>query len=514
MKINNIFKQSLLFIALVVFPYNSQAQFWIGLLHGLNQGLETYNRQQTYIRQHNHGSEEKTRELRKKVQKESDGFVWTKLYTWNGHEYINYGAKDSEGNTLVPQKYDLICYHKSHDGWFSVHLNNKEGIYTKEGHCICEAIYDDVLYLKEGGNVYVDVKTNGKRGIIDKNGNYLIAPSSIYLESLFYSRVDKTFHYKNSSGEYVSTGIDIHGDYVPNNRLHENTSNGFPLASSRKYKIKRTFIGEEFRDFPGNEGYVIYENGTIVVNLGFSTMKYVLKHSPRQEYGGLISVEVTYNGEDGRLAIINIGKTITIEPIGFSSPIGYEVENEIDEVVCSVQNQEFGFDDQTDATGTGVSSEKSDRSFNSSSALNQGSQLPSGILRYIPEFYEISANFFFTSKAYKISAFYTILSTGDDKGSKVFGDKKPLMIIDNNKITIEWNDGSNSEKRIISAKKLLPVYAMMDGNQVDLPLYELDKERAVRAVRWKDSKKITVFEYVYNHNMNQYLHLFSYDLEE
>lgn len=221
-------------IALFGYPCNAQAQFWAGFLQGLCDGIQnlqrqqTYSQQQTYNRQQNY-KKEHVSELQKDTKKEEDGFVWKELSTWNGEKFINYGAQDSEGNTLIPQKYDLLYYSTSDDGYFLVKLNGKEGIYAKDGHCICDAIYDDVLYYKKGNDIYVKVKRNGELGIIDKNGNYIITPNSAY-KSLFYSSTDNTFNYRNASDEYVSTGIDIHGNRVLDEKTTESATRTQTIA--------------------------------------------------------------------------------------------------------------------------------------------------------------------------------------------------------------------------------------------------------------------------------------------
>ena len=182
--------------------------------------------------------EEKQKEERpkqKETKKEKDGFVWKELSTWNGEKFINYGAQDSEGNTLIPQKYDLLYYSTSDGGYFRVKLNGKEGIYAKDGHCICDAIYDNAFYNKEGNDIYVEVERNGELGIIDKNGNYIITPNSAY-KSLFYSSTDNTFHYKNASDEYVSTGIDIHGNRVLDEKTTESATRTQTIARTDNSK--------------------------------------------------------------------------------------------------------------------------------------------------------------------------------------------------------------------------------------------------------------------------------------
>lgn len=221
-------------IALFGYPCNAQAQFWDGFLQGLSHGMQNLQRQQTYNRQQNY-KKEHISELQKNTKKEKDGFVWIKLSTWNGKKSINYGAQDSEGNMLIPQKYDLLYYSTSDGGYFLVQLKGKEGIYAKDGHCICDAIYDDALYYKEGNDIYVKVERNGELGIIDKNGNYIITPNSAY-KSLFYSSIDNTFHYRNAYDKYVSTGIDIHGNRVLDKKSTENATRTQTIARTDNSK--------------------------------------------------------------------------------------------------------------------------------------------------------------------------------------------------------------------------------------------------------------------------------------
>lgn len=227
-------------IALFGYPCNAQAQFWAGFLQGLCDGIQNLQRQQTYSQQQTYNRQQKYKkehvsELQKDTKKEKDGFVWKELSTWNGEKSINYGAQDSEGNTLIPQKYDLLYYSTSDGGYFLVKLNGKEGIYAKDGHCICDAIYDDVLYYKKGNDIYVKVERNGELGIIDKNGNYIITPNSAY-KSLFYSSTDNTFNYRNASDEYVSTGIDIHGNRVLDEKTTESATRTQTIARTDNSK--------------------------------------------------------------------------------------------------------------------------------------------------------------------------------------------------------------------------------------------------------------------------------------
>lgn len=137
--------------------------------------------------------------------KESNGFVWYKIKGTNGL----YGAEDENGNIVIPMKYDRLYHVETSDGWFCVVKDNKEGVYTNDGYMICDAIYDDVLYLHEDDGIWVKIVQDGKTGGIDFNGNVIVTPNSLYNDSFFYSLGE--FKYKNSAGNYVGIGISLRG---------------------------------------------------------------------------------------------------------------------------------------------------------------------------------------------------------------------------------------------------------------------------------------------------------------
>ena len=88
-------------------------------------------------------------------------------------------------------------------------------------------------------------------------------------------------------------------------------------------------MGEESRAFSG-EGYVEYKGNKIIVILGGSTIEYILNQPPKPLLGVLgmffEARDVTCDGEKGKLSIVESQSTISIEPIGFSMNLGYEVE--------------------------------------------------------------------------------------------------------------------------------------------------------------------------------------------
>lgn len=321
-------KKCYLILAILVLfsvPNKVHAQFWGGFLQGVGAALQNYNNQQRYNNyQSSQNYVKKTsvekREIRKDRQTESDGFEWIEVKTWNGSSFINYGALNNNSESIIPQKYSLIVYHTTCGGWFQVRLKDKEGVYDINGHRICEAIYDDVSYWKEGDVAYVEVKINDKTGIVGENGQYIVQPSMKYNDYISYSEARGTFYYKNSQGDYVDLGIDIEGN------VSNNESSTFSLASEMKHKIIKTFIEDESRDFIGNGDVMIGKN-ILVINLGLIKQEYKYIGKPKQTPGLKIwTVDAVYNGTTGKLDFADLGKEIMIKPSGFNMPVGYIVK--------------------------------------------------------------------------------------------------------------------------------------------------------------------------------------------
>lgn len=145
------------------------------------------------------------------LKTESDGFRWYKLEQ-DGY----YGAQSINGTTLIPlsRKYTFICYQTIGGGWFGFEKNHSdtyEGCCDKNGREVIgvERRYNKVLYLKDDG--YIAVKKNGLEGACDLNGREIVAPK---YESLILSSISGEFEYKNSQGDWVSTGVKYDGKTV------------------------------------------------------------------------------------------------------------------------------------------------------------------------------------------------------------------------------------------------------------------------------------------------------------
>ena len=209
---------------------------------------------------------------------------------------------------------------------------------------------------------YIGYEIDGLKGAFDLNGNLLTKPVANGYIKVYDDKIEIVN--KNGSGDYESTYI--YGSYSEETRFDYNNYDGiyrpfkaikssssssssasrtnsskttgsidskkvknekipFPLVASRKYKIKSTFMGEESRAFSG-EGYVEYKGNKIIINLGgFTTKEYTLNQPPKPLLG-FFEVDVTCDEEKGKLSVIDLQNTISIEPIGFIMNLGYVVE--------------------------------------------------------------------------------------------------------------------------------------------------------------------------------------------
>ena len=240
---------------------------------------------------------QKTYPVTKEVKVEKNGFCWTLYRTRKGVSGLLTEGAEVNGKTLLPL-YREFCYIKFNplgdSGIFSTEKNTDDGLqyyfYNLDG----EEIY-------QTDDLYVFPAYNEEEGLYFRDNHD-------FKEVLTPKR--------DTSGRIDSKKV-------------KNEKIPFPLVASRKYKIKSTFMGEESRAFSG-EGYVEYKGNKIIINLGFTTKEYTLNQPPKPLLGvlGMIfgAMDVVCDGEKGKLSIVESQSTISIEPIGFSMNLGYEVE--------------------------------------------------------------------------------------------------------------------------------------------------------------------------------------------
>ena len=78
-------------------------------------------------------------------------------------------------------KYDLVTYHSTSGGWYSIKKDGKQGACDLQGTEVVLPIWDDVYF----GETYYKVKKNGKVGIRDLSNKELM-PADKYEEIRFY----------------------------------------------------------------------------------------------------------------------------------------------------------------------------------------------------------------------------------------------------------------------------------------------------------------------------------------
>ena len=233
--------------------------------------------------------------------------------------------------------------------------NQNYGLYDIKGNEVVPLEYDYCRLADVGNILYIAIEKDGLTGALDLNGNLIVPPCT---ESLIYMHKDNiNITHKDKKTEVIyrtnseETRFDYNnydGIYRPFKAIKSSSSSSsssrtnssettssidskkgetsdFPLVVSRKYKIKSTFMGEESRAFSG-EGYVEYKGNKIIINLGgFTTKEYTLNQPPKPLLG-FFEVDVTCDEEKGKLCVIDLQNTISIEPIGFIMNLGYVVE--------------------------------------------------------------------------------------------------------------------------------------------------------------------------------------------
>jgi hypothetical protein len=116
-----------------------------------------------------------------------DGYVWYKLKQGN-----LYGARDAEGNNIIPIKYTDINYCCDKDRgkhWFLIKKGPYSGAYTREGRMVIsvDRHYSDIDLNVANGKICWKARKNGKAIILDAKGKEIIALNydAIYMRNAF-----------------------------------------------------------------------------------------------------------------------------------------------------------------------------------------------------------------------------------------------------------------------------------------------------------------------------------------
>lgn len=112
------------------------------------------------------------------------------------------------------------------------------------------------------------------------------------------------------------------------------------------------------------------------------------------------------------------------------------------------------------------------------------------------DYAEISSTFFSTNRTYDVERYTLFYSWPAEVHTYKKGES--TFLIANKQITLKYGDGSKSIMNITSSPKNISV------GTVSLPVVEINDNRALRAIRWKDGH-ISVYIYVYNGNTGKYL---------
>lgn len=259
-------------------PVNIHAQFWDGVLMGIANAMQNYNyNQQFRTNAPSNRTTTKTKsEREKKLREEDDGFSWYQVCTWNGTDFVNYGAQDINGRPLISERYESVYYY---DGYFHVEKNGKKGLYTKERKCICEAKYNEIHVWEKDDGTYIEFKDNVGIGIMNDKGRVIIPSSSLYKSIIYLSG---GFEYENDAGNWIAFDMDIHGNKINKEEpttQDEIKENNYILEfyeiSDTFFKTPKTYNLTSYMVVPlGTYKSYTDENGSVIVGNNSFTCKF------------------------------------------------------------------------------------------------------------------------------------------------------------------------------------------------------------------------------------------------
>ena len=117
--------------------------------------------------------------------------------------------------------------------------------------------------------------------------------------------------------------VSIRNDIKKDFKFPEEKDSGLRLKDILEDNVDEKFY---LRDDKVKEFIEEYKGNKIIITLGgFTTKEYTLNQPPKPLLG-FFEVDVTCDEEKGKLSVIDLQNTISIEPVGFSMNLGYVVE--------------------------------------------------------------------------------------------------------------------------------------------------------------------------------------------
>lgn len=119
----------------------------------------------------------------------------------------------------------------------------------------------------------------------------------------------------------------------------------------------------------------------------------------------------------------------------------------------------------------------------------------------IPDFSEATVEFFSTPKTYSVSSHANVMLGLD--GYSTYQEGESTFTVKRNSFSYVHGDGSSGSYSFIP--RLEKITVMISRGEVDMPMYVLDDESAVRAIQYEDGH-YQVHHYIKNVNSGKYFH--------
>lgn len=394
-------------------------------------------------------------------------------YIYSNHEYDIY----SSTGTLIAEK---VMNYRVFDNKLYITIDGNT--YNKDKQKILSGEIAEVLSDATGTEYYKtkSIKDDRKTyyGLYDKTGKQILP--NIYNDIILEGRLIKV----NTNG--FSGLVDFSGQEIIPTLFKEiiiDNKNGFAKVKNEDYKYGmydlqgKEILAAEFQacNYLGSNFFSFKLNGYWgVINHARKVIIPIDRHYTKIEYSQTLKI-FTFEKEGGQKGECNAaGKQTNISKA------------------------------QAPKTQQGQSTSNTSNSSTSKNTGNSSSNFLSN------NFYEITQSFFSTHKKYYIKS-YCLLALGD-KGLTKYNKGDAYISINNKSVTVKYGDGSGHTSKITGNLKNCKVHT--SHGDVTLQMYEIDnnnKKTAIRAIQHEDGS-ITVYDYVYNINIEKYILTSYYDL--